>query len=366
VSGGTTSQTATQYVKKTERRFMGRIIRCALGALALLAAHGPASAQGTVPIAGVQQVDINGKPLAGCQVYVYRAGTVATPQQPYYDYGLSQVAPNPLTCDQYGRVPFFWVANGLIHVRLLDSTGVVVWDNTQYALGPSSGSGGGGGTVDPTTIAATGDIKFRATGEVLTGWVRMNGLTIGSATSGASERANSDTQNLFIYEWTNCSSPTSNARCAVSGGLGASALADFNANKTLTLPDWRDRGPVGRDCMGNSCRAGLLSSNIGSGGGDGVDTGGAFGGAPNTTITQTYLPNYPLTITITDPGHSHSTTAGGGSVGSNGGPLSAPNFASNSTGTAFTGISASANLGGGGTIFPNISAFELGTWYVKL
>src|SRR6185437_5878883 len=98
---------------------------------------------------------------------------------------------NPAVCDQSGRVPMFWLPSGLVHVRLTDSSGVVQVDTTMQVLGPSSGGGGGGSTIDPTTIAATGDIKYRATNESLTGWVILNGQPIGSATSGASQRANS-------------------------------------------------------------------------------------------------------------------------------------------------------------------------------
>jgi hypothetical protein len=38
------------------------------------------------------------------------------------------------------------------------------------------------------------------TSEVVTGWVKLNATTIGSATSGATQRANSDTQNLFVTD----------------------------------------------------------------------------------------------------------------------------------------------------------------------
>src|SRR3984885_8365158 len=239
-------------------------------ALSLWAA--PALAQGTIPLAMAQQLDANSQVLSGCLLNFFGAGHVATPQNAFADFGLTQPLPNPVRCDQTGRVPMFWLANGLIHIRLTDATGVVIIDTTMQVLGPSTGGGGGGGTVDPTTIASTGDVKFRPTSEVLTGWVILNGQTIGSATSGATQRANADTQNLFVYLWTNCT----NAHCPVVGGRGGTALADFNANKQITVPDWRDSAPLGRDCMGSTCAGGLLSSNVTSGGGDGVDTPGAF------------------------------------------------------------------------------------------
>ena len=118
--------------------------------IAALAAFGllwgqNAHAQGTIPLALAQQVDQNGQPLAGCLLYTYVAGTVATPQNAYQDFGLSQPLPNPMQCDITGRVPMFWLANGLIHARLTTAAGLVVVDTTMQVLGPSSGGGGGGG-----------------------------------------------------------------------------------------------------------------------------------------------------------------------------------------------------------------------------
>jgi hypothetical protein len=220
---------------------------------ALTIAAGPASAQGTIPLAMAQQVDINGQPLAGCLLNFFVAGTVATPQNAFQDFGLTQPLPNPVTCDQTGRVPMFWLANGLIHIRLTDATGVVIIDTTMQVLGPSSGGGGGGGTVDPTTILATGDEKIRYGTGPLTGFVRENGLTIGSSVSGATERANADTQNLFVYLY------GTDPNLVVSGGRTGNALNDFNANKTIALPDMRGRINAFLDDMGNTT-AGRLAA----------------------------------------------------------------------------------------------------------
>ena len=289
-------------MKSPLRAILFALCLCGLGAQT-------ANAQGTIPLALAQQQDINGLPLAGCLLYFFVAGTVATPQNSYQDFGLTQTNPNPLTCDQTGRIPMFWLANGLIHARLTDASGNVQVDTTMQVLGPSTGGGGGGGTIDPTTIAATGDIKVRLTSETLTGWVMANGQTIGNAASGATQRANADTQNLFVYLWTNCT----NAHCPVVGGRGSTALADFNANKQIALLDMRDSIVVGRDCMSNSCLGGLLAANILSGGSDGVDTPAAFGGLANTTLLPTNLPDTNFSGSVNIPGgqgsHSHTINA---------------------------------------------------------
>ena len=83
-----------------------------------------------------------------------------------------------------------------------------------------------------TSSFSTGDVKptYKITADA--GWVMMNDGTIGSATSGASTRANSDTEDLFTLLWNNCA----DAQCPVSGGRGGSASVDFSANKTINLP----------------------------------------------------------------------------------------------------------------------------------
>ncbi|KKM04826.1 hypothetical protein LCGC14_1760340 [marine sediment metagenome] len=79
----------------------------------------------------------------------------------------------------------------------------------------------------------TGDVKTSFAVIANSGWVIMDDGTIGNAASLATTRANADTVSLFTLLWDN----TADAQCPVlPGGRGASAAADFAANKTLTLP----------------------------------------------------------------------------------------------------------------------------------
>jgi hypothetical protein len=245
-----------------------------------------AQAAGTIAFSLSQQLDQYGNPLSGCQLYTIQAGTTSTPQNAYKDTALTLPQPNPMTCDAAGRLPQFFLADGQIKIRLTDKFGVpqVVADNI-LVIGPSGG-GGGGGTVDPTTIAATGDMKVSYGTGTLGGWVRANGRTIGSATSGATERANADTQALFQYLW------TADPNLTVSGGRGANSLADWTANKAITLPDYRGRVIAGLDDMGNSAAGRLSASYFGAT----ATTLGASGGAESTTLT---LPQLPTGITST-------------------------------------------------------------------
>jgi microcystin-dependent protein len=325
---------------------------------------------GTLNIALAQQLDVNGVPLAGALLYFFQVGSVATPQNSYQDYGLTIPNPNPLEADQYGRIPMFYLADGQTHVRLTDANGVVIFDYpTMQVIGPSSGGNGGGGSVDPTTIASSGDFKWRPTSEVLTGWVKANGTTIGNAASGASQRANADTQSLFVYLWSNFT----DAHCPVSGGRGASGLADYNAGLTITLPDLRGRVPAGLDNMGASASGRLVSQNITSAG-DGVTTPAATGGEGAHTLVLTEAPNGQYTFN--DPGHYHNYTyytysflsqnivEGGAPVIVNCLTGETLNTGTANTSDVVTGASITDHAGG--QAHNNAQPLMLGTWFIKL
>lgn len=258
----------------------------------------PAYSAGTISLSLTQQIDKDTlKPLNGGKLYFFRAGTT-TPQVAYQDVALTIPLPggSVYTLDAAGRIPQFFLADGQIKIRLANAKGVtqLAADNI-LVIGPSSGGGGGGGTVDPTTVIATGDIKARYGTGVLSGFVRANGRTIGSATSGASERANSDCQALFEYLW------QTDANLAVSTGRGASANADWVANKTIILPDFRGRVVAGMDDMGNTSAARLdtLSST----------TLGGAGGEKSHALTAAELaPHTHSGTTGNDsPDHTHAT-----------------------------------------------------------
>jgi hypothetical protein len=78
----------------------------------------------------------------------------------------------------------------------------------------------------------TGDVKQSMLSSVPGGWVNMNDTSIGNVGSVATNRANKDTFQLYKTLWDG----VSDVWAPVSGGRGASAQADFVANKVLTLP----------------------------------------------------------------------------------------------------------------------------------
>jgi hypothetical protein len=338
-------------LKRLKTLVFSLYLACSMGTAPLIAA-------GTTPLSLVQQFDQTaiGQPLSGCLLYFFVAGTVATPQNAFADFGLTAPLSNPLQCDQSGRVPQHWLADGLIHIRLTDSSGVVQIDTTMQVLGPSSGGGGGGGTVDPTTILATGDLKVKYGTGPISGFVRSNGLTIGNATCGCTERTNADTQNLFVYLY------NADPNLAVSGGRTGNALNDYNANKQLTLPDWRGRGIAALDDMGNSAAGRLTATYFGTA----ATVLGAAGGNQSQTLAQANLPVATLVTTIVDPGHQHNIP-GGIAIGGGGfTTFNSTNTTSTTVNLSTTGITASTALGGSNTPHSIVQPAMLATIYLKL
>lgn len=322
---------------------------------------------GSLPgIANTQRVDGDGKPLIGGKLYLYNAGTI-TPAAAFKDFNLTtgQEQPFPLVLDAYGQIPGFYLADGFYRARLTNASGsVVLFDLPQVpAVGNPDGGGGTPPTVDPTTIFNTGDFDWQPRSGSRSGWVRGNGRTIGSASSGASERANNDCQALFEFNW----NTYSDTRCPVVGGRGASATADWAANKQITLIDARFIIPVGLDDMGNTAAG--RAANVPVVSGDATTAASVLGETLNT-LAATQIPTHKHNNTLSDPTHRHNQPktmiatadgAGGGSLI----PVYTPG--STLTDAASTGITiTNADSTGGGGAHNNTPLVMPGTFYQKL
>jgi hypothetical protein len=257
-----------------------------LGIIAGLA--GPVQAAGTIPFSLSQQFDSLGKPLANCFFYTYQAGTTSTPQNAYQDSGTYDCSAqsDALRCLRTSAaiLPCRWPDQGKDNRQEWHSAELSERCrlDRQHSGHRPVRRWGRWRNIDPTTIIATGDLKVRYGTGVLTGFVRANGRTIGSATSGATERASADCQVLFQYLW------DTDANLAVAGGRGASSAADWAANKTIVTPDWRGRALAFMDDMGNAAAGRLTSTYFGT---SAIVLGAArHGGKPDADYSTTGCP----------------------------------------------------------------------------
>ncbi|HEY1035532.1 MAG TPA: hypothetical protein VGE09_11185 [Pseudoxanthomonas sp.] len=147
----------------------------------------------------------------------------------------------------------------------------------------------------------TGDVKLTLATAAPAGWVMANDGTIGKTGSGATARANDDTEALYTLLWTN----VADGFAPVSGGRGASAAADWAAGKTIGLTKM-----LGRALAIAGAGSGLTSRQLGQ-----------------TLGAETHV------LTIPEmPAHTHSeyawNAAGASTVGAAGG-----NFGQRQTGS---------------------------------
>ena len=203
-------------------------------------------------------IDNSAAVAAYAKLYFYLSGTT-TPMTVYQDAAFSVPHTFPVICDQYGRVPPIYVNFTTYKTVCTTAEGGVLFTiDGQINPAPPSSGGGGGIIVSADMVHQTGDHLFLCKTGARSGWVRMNGRTIGNAASSATERANDDTEDLFAFYWNSFPQPSlASGAGFVSGGRGATAAADYAANKTIILLDFRGRVAVGCDDMGNTA-AGVL------------------------------------------------------------------------------------------------------------
>lgn len=110
-----------------------------------------------------------------------------------------------------------------------------------------------------TQLFTTGDVKITLKVTIDPGFILMDDGTIGDAGSGASNRASSDTEDLFVLLWNN----VSDTYAPVSGGRGVSAIDDFNAGKTIQV-----LRALGRGIISAGAGSGLTLRELGETGGE--------------------------------------------------------------------------------------------------
>ena len=164
---------------------------------------------------------------------------------------------------------------------------------------------------------SAGDFKWRATSEVLPGWVKANALTIGDSSSNATQLASPTTAALFTWHWTNFSN--TGAQLFNSAGTaiarGASAAADYAAHNAIATLDLKGTGIHDLDTMGGTATTRLAGVPVVLGG---STTPGSTLGEAIHQITQTESAQFAFTpsggvttavpsgsVGISDPTHNH-------------------------------------------------------------
>lgn len=320
------------------------------------------------PLSRQTVLDLNGNAVAGAQLRFFLAGTT-TPLIAYADDALSvplPAYPDFIPSDAYGRWPRVYLPYGSYKEEVRSAAGVLLWNDDGIA-NPAPASSGGGGTVPDSERFKTGDPKWSFEPGQISGFVRCNAMTIGNAASGATERANADTEALFIWLWTRLD----NTVCPVSGGRGVSGAVDYAAGKTLQLPDLRGRPLYGLDTMGNAAANRLAGATFAYGN---ASTTGSYGGAATTTLSQANLPAVSPTISVSDTTQkSVSITTANIQVGTGSTQQVVTNVLTaggattvQTTGTTGGSVTASIAALGSGTAFSNMPPFMLVSWHLKL
>ena len=164
----------------------------------------------------------------------------------------------------------------------------------------------------------TGDIKTSLSSSAPLGWVAMNDGSIGNSGSGATNRANADAFQLYKTIWDgviNTWAPTQDS-AGTPTARGATAIADFLANKRLVLPL-----SLGRALAGAGAGAGLTARVLGQN----VPVSPIVGNGETVVITGPNLPHGTPWNPTTTSGNNSETAAGGSNVPAapNGFPYSA-------------------------------------------
>jgi len=204
---------------------------------------------------------------------------------------------------------------------------------------------------------ATGMVQDYIGNTLPSGWIWPDGKTVGNSTSNATNRANSDTYDLFVLIWnsySNALNPIYNSDGSPSS-RGASAAADWAANKAITVTDLRGINRFGRDDMGGTAANRVTTAGSGISG----ITLGAFGGSETVTLSSSQIPAHThaagTLVTNTTGNHAHTLTAYSGSgpdsgqVATGGSGSSTPTVTTSTAGNhshTLTGNTAQ-NFGGG-------------------
>lgn len=307
-----------------------------------------------LPFSGQQQFDQFNQVVPLARLFIFASNTT-TPIVGYANKALTIAHEWPVKANGAGRFPAIFIDDAPETVRLVvtDAHGSLLYEDGECpVIGPARWAGGDAPVVDVTRLVPTGATTWMPINAAIPYYARCNGRTVGSATSGATERAGDECEAIFEWLWQNV--PT----LPVSGGRGPNADADWSANKTIEMPDFRGRGPVGLDTMGNIAAgriAGLTDANSG-------------GGNEGHTLTIAEMPPHDHGGAVSAAGaHSHTTTIPQNSAlqaTTGGGPFIVSPVSSSTGGVGDHTHAITSQ--GGGNAFSILDPYLSGTWFMKL
>jgi hypothetical protein len=244
----------------------------------------------------------------GAKAYFFQGGTTI-PLTVFQDGGQSTAHTHPLLADANGRWPAVFIPFVPTYDVLVTSADDVELSFMVLIPNPNPLQIVDPGDVPkPENLIRTGMVHAEFVGAPKTGYVRLNGLTIGDEFSSATERGNADTQALFVHLWSNVPEPM----CKVTPGPRTTPEGDFAAHKTISLPDMRGMLFAGLDDMGNTAsgRFSILTFNEG-----GPTTPGSFIGGNIQNLEIHHIPSHTHTGTtasglITPVEHDHTLVGG--------------------------------------------------------
>lgn len=220
-------------------------------------------------------------------------------------------------------------------------------DNTHDIDKPVSSAVSAAIAAALAAVAPVGMLGWMSQSSAPAGWVVGAGGTIGSAASGATARANADTQTLFILWWNQHSNtilPIQDS-AGVATTRGASALDDFNANKRLPTFDVRDefiRGSSATVPLGTKqTSANLAHTHTGTTATNaGQDHVHSFSGTTSgDSVDHTHQGQFASSVVGVTPGGSNINVINGANQATSGISVSHTHSFSGTTG----GISATHN-----------------------
>lgn len=333
---------------------------------------------------GLQQFfDNNGNPLSSGSVYFYIPNTT-TFKTTWKDAGETIPNTNPVILDAAGRAQIY--GSGGYRQILKDVNNNLIWDQVTYSYQPTgapiaqTGDGDLVGTIKPWAgmIApnqyafAYGQELSRVTYVALFTAITQSATAVNCTNGSPIISGLTDTSNIpngAIIEST-CAPVGANVISKTSSSITLSANAiltgndniiifpygNGNGSSTFNVPDLRGNTLVGRCNMGGTNCTNTTATYFGSN----PQATGAKGGNQNYTLLTDNLPAYTPTgtlgnttatgtiagtVSITDPGHTHTISTGTSSAAAAGGIV--PLTPSGGTPAVFTSSVATTGISAG-------------------